>query len=209
MQRMFSEVCFQYGIRIKEEDGKDDKDKVLDLALASAKAASRVFGLSKEYKINMLVRILQCNKNLSVVEIQIMKDELRDIHSCRNYEPYCEFLIQEDVTLLEYYNNCINLILFFIQTLEERMEDEDDQKFISTYYKHLNANDLLGFTEKSIFFKRNIQYLLDNIPKLKKNDVDAKLINETTKINSKLKKMIIEIVEKKPFEALKLTQAAL
>ncbi|KMZ68738.1 hypothetical protein ZOSMA_22G00230 [Zostera marina] len=207
MQRMFSEVCFQYGIRIKEEDEWDDKDKVLDLALASAKVASRVFSLSKEYRINMFVRILQCNKNLSVVEIQNMKDELRDIHSCRNYEPYCEFLIQEDVTLLEYYNNCINLILFFIQTLEERMEDEDDQKFISMYYKHLNANDLLGFTEKSIFFKRNIQYLLDNIPKLKKNvDVDAKM-NEPTKINSELMKMIIEIVEKKPFKALMLTQA--
>lgn len=105
-------------MRIKDDDDvdMDDKRKILDLVLASAVVAGRVLGSSKDYMINMGARILQCSENLSVVEIEYVKEELRKMRSCSSHEPYCKFLsIQEDITnpriFGQYYNNCIDLLL--------------------------------------------------------------------------------------------------
>ncbi|KMZ64028.1 hypothetical protein ZOSMA_389G00010 [Zostera marina] len=158
---------------------------------------------------NTNVRTLQCNKNLSIIDIQNMKDELRVIRSSSSHEPYCKFLsIEEDVTYPEifgkYYNNCIDLLLHFIQTLES-MDDYffEDEEFISMYHKRLKTNDLLEFSKKSIFYKRDIEYLLQNIPNLKGKQITT----------SDLMKMVMEIVEidnkKGSLEALKLTQLAI
>lgn len=119
--RLYSEFCFEDALQAEGEERK----WLQNLSLCSAKTAHRLFDQSIDYLINWCARTLQCSDCLSLVNLGMAKFKLTNALSFDySIEPYYQILIKDQgidfETLLEYYKNCVKLLLTFITTLEER-----------------------------------------------------------------------------------------